>query len=220
MCSASSQGVYIKIMCILHKQKKYGTILLKQKDKQNSSSIINFACVLSRLLPFNEKVITESLNELIEEEVLFIKDDYLCQKRMVKDGAISDARSMAGKKGGGNPNLLKQTPKQTDKQIPENENENEDNIEDKNSIFISLENLPIELSGEMFLSDASIFSGMAIDKAKKLIPEFILKIKHDAKTNYRPLGEHKSHFQNWLKSKVVPGDKINKVGTVFEDKWT
>lgn len=132
MCTASSQGVYIKIMCILHKQKEYGKILIKQKDKQNSSSIKNFASVLSRLLPFNENVIIESLNELIEEEVLFIEGDYLGQKRMVKDGAISEARSNAGKKGGGNPKLFKQTSKQRDKQNSEYEYEIEDVNENEN----------------------------------------------------------------------------------------
>ena len=34
-CSASSQGVYIKIMCLLHKSEVYGELMLKQKDKQN-----------------------------------------------------------------------------------------------------------------------------------------------------------------------------------------
>ena len=36
-CSASATGVYIRVMCIMHKSDPYGMILLKQKDKQTSS---------------------------------------------------------------------------------------------------------------------------------------------------------------------------------------
>ena len=38
-CSASSQGIYIKIMCLFHKCDPYGGILLKQNDKQNDKPI-------------------------------------------------------------------------------------------------------------------------------------------------------------------------------------
>ena len=42
-CSASAVGIYIKVMCILHKQDEYGVLLLKQKDKQSDKQILNFA---------------------------------------------------------------------------------------------------------------------------------------------------------------------------------
>ena len=45
-CSASATGVYIRVMCIMHKSDPYGMILLKQKDKQTSSTIQNFALKL------------------------------------------------------------------------------------------------------------------------------------------------------------------------------
>lgn len=115
-CSASSQGVYIKILCILHKQEEYGCILFKQKDKQTSNTCLNFAYKFAKLLPFDSQTINDALEELIDEGVLTIEGDKLFQKRMVRDNKISLARSKAGKKGGGNPNLFKQKDKQKVKQ--------------------------------------------------------------------------------------------------------
>ncbi len=34
-CSAESTGVYIRLMCILHKSEEYGCILLKTKRQAN-----------------------------------------------------------------------------------------------------------------------------------------------------------------------------------------
>jgi len=145
-CSASTQGVYIKILCIFHKSETYGGILFKQKDKQTTNTVLNFACKFAKLLSFDAETIKNALEELLEENVLTIDNDFIYQKRMVKDGNISISRALAGKKGGGNPNLkkvdndvlLKQNPKQTDKQNhkqnPEYENANVciDNTQDNN----------------------------------------------------------------------------------------
>ena len=136
LCSWETQGIYIKILCILHKQKEYGKILFKQNAKQNESKVKYFADILIRLLPCQFNQMESALFELLENEVLSIDDHSLFQKRMVKDGAISEARSLAGKKGGGNPNLLKQkskqTPKQRDKQNTEYEIEYESEIVNDN----------------------------------------------------------------------------------------
>lgn len=99
-CSAESTGVYIRAMCIMHKSQEYGTVLLKQKDKQNSSNIKNFAIKLHRLMPYSVDVIERSLTELVDEEVLTIEGDVLMQRRMVKDGKLSQIRANAGSKGG------------------------------------------------------------------------------------------------------------------------
>lgn len=99
-CSAASNGVYIRIMCIMHKQETYGTILLKQKHKQTDNQIKNFASFLLKSLPYDLLTIETSLIELLEEKVLLIDGDFLIQKRMVKDGKISDSRALNGKKGG------------------------------------------------------------------------------------------------------------------------
>ena len=154
-CSASSQGVYIKIMCILHKQEAYGVILLKQKDKQTTNTIQNFACKFAKLLPFSYDVLFLALTELIEEHVLTIEDDKLFQKRMVKDNSISETRSKAGKRGGGNPNFVKTKLQTNSKQNPEYEYEYEYEFKNDNIDIVSLKQ-NFDFS---FLEAKEIFNG-------------------------------------------------------------
>jgi hypothetical protein len=129
MCSWKTQGIYVKIMCVLHKQDQYGRILFKQNSKQIESNVKYFADYLVRQIPCQLEDMIFALGELIEYDVLQLTDAELSQRRMVKDGDISDKRAEAGKTGGGNPNLFKQkskqTPKQNPKQITEYEYENE-----------------------------------------------------------------------------------------------
>lgn len=99
-CSAAANGVYIRLMCLMHKSEEYGTILLKQKDKQNESNIQNFACKLVKNMPFTVEEIFNGLTELVEENVVQIEGDKLLQKRMIKDNYISEIRASAGSKGG------------------------------------------------------------------------------------------------------------------------
>lgn len=99
-CSAESTGVYIRLMCLMHKSEEYGTILLKQKDKQTGKQISDFAIKLARQMPFDTDTIERALSELLEEKVISIEGDVLYQKRMVRDGKLSDTRASAGSKGG------------------------------------------------------------------------------------------------------------------------
>ncbi len=99
-CSASATGVYIRIMCVMHKSETYGKILLKQKDKQTGDQINNFALKLVRHLPFNFDTILAGIKELCQEKCLVIEGDFLVQKRMVNDGELSLIRSKSGSKGG------------------------------------------------------------------------------------------------------------------------
>lgn len=107
-CSAASVGVYIKIMCLLHKSKEYGTFLLKQKDKQieqqsfqqKDKQLLFFSLKFAKLLPFNFDVIYDALEELILEKVLYLEGDFIIQNRMVKDNKLSITRSKSGKSGG------------------------------------------------------------------------------------------------------------------------
>lgn len=99
-CSAQTTGVYIRIMCIMHKSDEYGTISLKQKHKQTSEQIKNFALLLLKHLPYEFDTVYASLVELIDEGVLVLDGDKLIQKRMVKDADISNKRSITGKLGG------------------------------------------------------------------------------------------------------------------------
>lgn len=98
-CSASSHGVYILLLCILHCEQEYGKIMLRQKERQNVSTIKNFADVFVRMMPFGADEIEIALTELVDFDVIQIDGDTLYQKRMVKDGNISELRALAGKKG-------------------------------------------------------------------------------------------------------------------------
>ena len=99
-CSAAATGVYIRLMCIMHKSEHYGKILLKQKHKQTSEQIKNFALMIAKQMPYDTNVIFDSLKELVDENVLHIEGDFLLQKRMVKDCDTSIKRSSAGQSGG------------------------------------------------------------------------------------------------------------------------
>ena len=118
-CSASANGVYIRIMCLLTKTPEYGRLLLKQKYKQKSKqkpsktsskpqaaskllldTCLDFASQLEKHLPYDWLTIKHGVYELVSEGVLQIDGDYLIQKRMVKDAKISTQRALAGSKGG------------------------------------------------------------------------------------------------------------------------
>ena len=101
-CSAEAHGVYFRLLCIFHKQEVYGEICLKQKYKQNTNQIENFALQLSKQMPFRNEQISKSLEELISEKVITLEGDFLFQKRMKKDGELSLMRAGNGKKGGSN----------------------------------------------------------------------------------------------------------------------
>lgn len=136
-CSASATGVYIRLMCIMHKSETYGTILLKQKDKQSDKQVLNFAYKVAKFLPYDLVTIEEGISELLDEKVLEIDGDLLIQKRMVKDGNISEARAKAGSKGGINSSSRKKKFAQAKNQAnpeDENEDENEDVSKKQNGV--------------------------------------------------------------------------------------
>lgn len=99
-CSAEATGVYIRLMCLMHKSEEYGTILLKQNFKQTSKQAKNFALQLAKQLPYEVDVIERGLDELLENQVIHFRDNLMFQKRMVKDGASSENRAKAGSLGG------------------------------------------------------------------------------------------------------------------------
>lgn len=117
-CSAESVGVYIMLMCVMHKSKHYGQILLKQNAWQNEKfandfaiaksmaksefchkQISDFAIKIAKHLPFDVDTIVRALEELIAKEVLTMEENCLYQKRMVKDNELSETRAAAGKAG-------------------------------------------------------------------------------------------------------------------------
>lgn len=100
LCSASSHGIYFRLLCTLHKQPKYGMICLHQRFSKTESKFLNFAQMLVRYFPFNAEEIQEALEELSDEGVIQVTETELMQKRMVKDGELSLMRSEIGKTGG------------------------------------------------------------------------------------------------------------------------
>ena len=100
MCSWATQGIYIKLLCLLHKSDPYGTILLKQNDKHGENFALNFAIKITRLLPIDKDTLCAAIQELVNEGCLIIDGDRLFQKRMVRDNEISEIRALSGSKGG------------------------------------------------------------------------------------------------------------------------
>lgn len=102
-CSPASVGIYIRLLCVLHKSDTYGAILYQQKDLQkakicgykNPNKIQIFVAMLSRQLPETREEIEAALTELFEEGVIQIVDNRLEQKRMIRDAEISEKRQQA-----------------------------------------------------------------------------------------------------------------------------
>lgn len=207
-CSAAAQGVYIKLMCLMHKQTEYGKILLKQKDKQSENQINNFAFKIARNLPFGLDEIKKALGELVQENVLIIDGDFLIQKRMVKDNSISEVRSKAGKKGG---NKTQKFAKAKTKANSENEYEYENEVDNvnKNVNFGKYENLlKIEKLQEDFKTETSwkesicrnireIKKGFSMNDVDDWLETFFKLITSDGE-ELKTIGDTKKHFNRWL----------------------
>lgn len=98
-CSAEATGVYIRLMCVMHKSEQYGVFAIREKDRISDNISDDFARVFSSFSPFSQEVVRRALEELLEEEVIYIYRNWLCQKRMIRDAKLSEARAKAGKKG-------------------------------------------------------------------------------------------------------------------------
>lgn len=136
-CSASATGIYIRLLCIMHKSEEYGVILLKQKDKQTDNQIKNFAIKLAKYLPYSTEEIISGISELLTEGVLQNGGDKLSQKRMIKDNDISVKRAESGKKGGIKTQFAKAKEEATHEANSETETETEtiiDNVINYNGV--------------------------------------------------------------------------------------
>lgn len=141
-CSAEATGVYIRIMCLMHKSEEYGVILLKQKHKQNASTCLNFACKLALHLPYPVEIIERSIMELTDNGVLIIDGDKMIQKRMVRDSALSCKRSEAGKIGGQKTGICLSKMASKTQANTEYEIEYENDIETDNTTNKSIDRIP------------------------------------------------------------------------------
>lgn len=95
-CSAEATGVYIRLMCVMHKSDTYGRVLLPCLP----ATCYDFARRLLKQMPYELDVIHRGLTELVDNGVIFIEGLTLCQKRMIRDISISGVRSDAGRLGG------------------------------------------------------------------------------------------------------------------------
>jgi len=193
-CSAKATGVYIRILCMMHKSKNYGTFLLKQNDKQNESNIVNFACKLAKFLPYTLEVIESSLIELLTEEVLSLEGDLLSQKRMIKDGNISDKRALAGSKGGkktfGIDDGFAQAKTQANS---EDENEYEIDISNNNNLLFK----NTLLKNENWKKTISSHFKITPDEVVLKLDDFYNHLETDIKI-HPSMNEFAKHFKNWL----------------------
>jgi len=173
-CSAKSTGVYIRIMCLMHKSAEYGTILLKQKDKQTSKQINNFALKLVKHLPYSVEVIESGLNELINEGVLIMDADKLMQKRMIKDNNISIKRSEAGKKGGKQTQFAKAKIKA--KHQANSEDEYEDEAEVNKDIILPFLSKEFQISWIEFIEHRKAIKKKMTELAKTKTLNRVVKL--------------------------------------------
>jgi len=214
-CSALATGVYIKTMCVLHKSETYGTLLLKQKDKQSIKPIENFASKLAKFLPWDLLTIISGLEELLNEEVLFIDGDLLTQKRMIKDGNISDKRSTAGSKGG-KKSLGKGDDFAQAKFQANSEDEDEVEIDSSNNNnFLFKDTLEKNKIWIKSISDQfKITDDEVIAKLNNFYTHLISEFKVHPSMN-----EFTKHFKNWIPvNKVKNGNNKNNTGTLAKNR--
>jgi len=198
-CSAQATGVYIRIMCLMHKSETYGKVLLKQKHKQTDKQIKNFALMVARNLPYTSDVVLLGLEELLLEGVLQIEGDYLVQKRMVKDNDISEKRSVSGKLGGEKTKLKTNKFAQakvqanTEYEIEyENENVNDNvSISDITDFEIGKTIEFVRLSGGLLLT---------FEQVKNFWLAFIIHAQGEVHKN---ASDKIQHFRNWLKKQKI-----------------
>lgn len=190
-CSAKATGVYIRLMCIMHKSEEYGTILLKQKDKQSTNQIENFALKLVKQMPYSIDDIRDGINELVSEQVVVIEGDFLKQKRMIYDNSLSIKRANAGSKGGkfAQAKIKANSQANTENEI---ENVNEDEIKTKNS--------KLEIFQTLFGDDIFIEQLNRTHKGKDLKQAFEECYTHHSNAPNPPqeLWEWKQKLNTWL----------------------
>lgn len=115
MCSPAAVGVYIFLMCVLHREKDYGKLQLRsefvytnsdtkaiQTPIQNLNGKENlyfaFAENLAKQMPFKVEVIKLALLELDYYGVIRLEGETLIQPRMVRDGELSETRRKSVRK--------------------------------------------------------------------------------------------------------------------------
>lgn len=105
-CTANAHGIMINTMLNMHMEEDYGCIslndLVKQNDNQQHNQQAQAVSILCKLLPFERHEVEQGLDELLQRKILYLENNMLVCKRMVKDNEISELRSGIGKLGGDN----------------------------------------------------------------------------------------------------------------------
>jgi hypothetical protein len=97
-CSLAAQGLWINLMCRMHKSSVYGKLLLEQ----NGNQIPITAEKLAGLVGKTWEEIQPLVNELVSLKVMKVESGtgiFFCS-RMVKDEDLRNKRAAAGKLGG------------------------------------------------------------------------------------------------------------------------
>ena len=124
-CEPASIGVYTFLLCLLFDSpekgrfhlkpgclKNFPVFLLKQNVQQTNEQFVqqtnehkkNICCEiaaqLAKHLPFANETLSPALQDLLENNVIYIDGESLCQKRMLRDYIISKKRTVSGANGG------------------------------------------------------------------------------------------------------------------------
>jgi len=218
-CSAATQGIYFRTMFLMHKSEPYGKILLKQNHKQDIEQVENFCSALAQQLaikhlPFSCEEVTAAFIELVKNDVCQIEENFLVQKRMIRDNALSEIRAKAGR-GGGKKTQSKNKKFATDfakaKNKANTENEIEYENENKNESFRKSENLfsdlsSLEVSNTIEYLERTTQKRFDSFKLNNLFEAF--KVQYD-KDFYINRNEVIKHFRNWLKQQHCQDEKLS-----------
>ena len=98
-CSASACGLYLFLLCVLHKQEEYGVYRLWD-EAEESDVFPLFAKQLSRQMPLSAEEIEPALRELVRRQALNLDGDRLVLQQMAEQNVLSEQRASAGQKGG------------------------------------------------------------------------------------------------------------------------
>ena len=219
-CSAATHGIFIKgIMCLMHKSEEYGKILLEQKYKQTDNQIKNFALKICKHTPYNTEEIISALVELIDNKVCHIEGDFLCQKRMIKDGLLSLTRSKIGHEGGKQTQRKFAKAKSKAKHKPNSEYVNDNEIEDinvkkKESKKIYGSHAKIMLTDnelERLIADYGEFD---TNKAIQYLSEYG-QMKASA---FKKYSDHNLVLRKWVFDAIKPGFNSNVKETIVDKR--
>ena len=98
-CSAAANGVYLRLICILHKQEEYGVYRLRETCRQHDDIFADLARQLARLMPFDCAEVESCLRELVDCQVLTLGENSISDDGMVQQKSLHEKRASAGKKG-------------------------------------------------------------------------------------------------------------------------